>query len=210
MAPKLLLSFLLICINLQFSFSQHIDIDKKALSFLASEEKVNLVFTFDNVLFGGKNITEEEFLQIEFLKISESKGEEVANDWLTVYKNNKEEIWQETFATTLNEKLSNYENSPEFILDDETSKYTMKVNVDWMYFGYNVVIGKEPSKVNMELTFYETVKPRDTIFTTQIRRAMGLNNDSYNFNDWPSIRRMEKAYTKAAYKLAQALKRIVD
>lgn len=194
--PKFLLISLFLCISSQFTFAQHIDIDKKALSFLASQEKVNVVFTFDNLSFDGKNVPETEFLQKRYVEISEWKDKEAAKGWLVLYDDHKNAKWQVTFMNTLNEKNAEYKNAPVFNINDDTAKYTMQVNSDWMYFGYDVIVGKEPSKVSMTLSFYETKNPSNIIFTTKISRAMGTNNESYNLKDWPSFRRMGKAYTK--------------
>ena len=208
--PKFLLTTLFICLTAPFLFAQHIDIDKKALSFLASQERVNVVFTFDSLTFDGKNVPEEEFLQKRYVEISDWKDKEAAKEWLVLYNEHKNNQWQESFISTLNERTAEYKNAPEFNRNDSTAKYTMQVNSDWMYFGYDVIVGKEPSKVSMTLSFYETEKPTSILFVTNISRAMGTNNESYNLRDWPSFRRMSKAYTKAGYKLAQALKRVVD
>lgn len=208
--PKFLLTTLFICLTAPFLFAQHIDIDKKALSFLASQERVNVVFTFDSLTFDGKNVPEAEFLQKRYVEISDWKDKEAAKEWLVLYNEHKNNQWQESFISTLNERTAEYKNAPEFNRNVSTAKYTMQVNSDWMYFGYDVIVGKEPSKVSMTLSFYETEKPTSILFVTNISRAMGTNNESYNLRDWPSFRRMSKAYTKAGYKLAQALKRVVD
>lgn len=191
-------------------FSQHIDIDKKALSFLASQEKVNVVFTFDSLTFDGKEVPEAEFLQKRYIEVSEWKNQESAKEWLDLYEKNKNNEWQEVFLSTLNEKVGEYKNTVVFNRNDATAKYTMQVNSDWMYFGYDVIIGKEPSKVSMTFSFFETSNPENILFTTHISRAMGTNNESYNLRSWPSFRRMGKAYIRAAYKLAQAFERILD
>ncbi len=208
--PKFLLTTLFICLTAPFLFAQHIDIDKKALSFLASQERVNVVFTFDSLSFDGKKVPEAEFLQKRYVEISDWKDKEAAKEWLVLYNEHKKNQWQESFMSTLNERTAEYKNAPVFNRNDSTAKYTMQVNSDWMYFGYDVIVGKEPSKVSMTLSFYETEKPTSILFVTNISRAMGTNNESYNLRDWPSFRRMSKAYTKAGYKLAQALKRVVD
>lgn len=208
--PKILLTSFFICLSCNFIIAQHIDIDKKALSFLASEEKVNTIFTFDNLIFNEDNIPETEFLQQRDVEVSEWKDKDAAQEWLKLYHEHKKEHWQEAFLTTLNERLAENENPPNFKRNDSTSTYTMRVNTDWMYFGYNVIVGKQPSKVTMTLTFYKTEDPSNILFTTEINRAMGTNNESYNLRNWPSFRRMGKAYTKAGYKLGQSFDRIVD
>jgi len=202
---KTLLTSLLLCISSQFLVAQHIDIDKKALSFLASQEKVNVVFTFDSLTFDGKNIPEAKFLQMRYVEVSEWKDKEAAKEWLELYDEHKNQKWQELFLATLNEKTAEYKNAPVFNKNDSSAKYTMKVNSDWMYFGYNVIIGKEPSKVSMTFDFYETKNPSIVLFSTEISRAMGVNNESYNLRDWPSFRRMGKAYIRAVTNLDRLL-----
>jgi hypothetical protein len=79
-----------------------------------------------------------------------------------------------------------------------------------MFFGYDVGVARWPSKIVLELSFYETSKPKELIYSTIIRRAMGTNNKSNNPDGWSKFLRVGKAYVKGAYKLAQAFKRIVD
>ena len=207
---KFLFTSVVFFIGSQFLFSQHIDIDKKALSFLASQERVNVVFAFDSLTFDAENIPETEFLQKRYVEVSEWKDTTAAKEWIALYHEHKNNQWQELFLKTLNERMSDYKKPPEFIRDDSTAQYTMRVNTDWMYFGYNVIVGKQPSKVSVTLSFFKTETPLDILFNTEISRAMGTNNESYNLRNWPSFRRMGKAYTKAAYKLGQSFGRIVD
>jgi len=207
---KSLLFFGLLSTSPLFLFSQHIDIDKKALSFLASQERMNVVFTFDSLTFDAENIPETEFLQKRYVEVSEWKDTTAAKEWIALYHEHKNKQWQESFLKTLNERMSDYKNPPAFIRNDSAALYTMRVNTDWMYFGYNVIVGKQPSKVSMTLSFFKTEAPLDILFHTKISRAMGTNNESYNLRNWPSFRRMGKAYTKAAYKLGQSFGRIVD
>lgn len=210
MKLKYLLFILCIFFGTQFLTAQHIKLDKNAMAFLASQEKVNVVFTFDGLSFDGKKVSESEFLQIRYAEIALWKDIEAAKGWLGLYDENKNNHWQESFMVTLNEKTAEYKNAPVFNRNDYTAKYTMRVNSYWMYFGYDVIVGKEPSKVSMNVSFYETENPSHILYSTDISRAMGTNNESYNLRDWPSFRRMGKAYTKAAYKLAQALQRVID
>ncbi|WP_026450653.1 hypothetical protein [Aequorivita capsosiphonis] len=210
MKYRFTLLILLITFSSQFCLAQHIRIDKKELVFLAEQQKVNVLFTFDSLTFDGKNIPEVEFLQNRYVEVSEWKDKQAAKEWLVLYDEYKNNQWQEAFINTLNERTAKYDNTPVFNRNDSTAKYTIQVNSDWMYFGYNVIVGKQPSKVSMTLSFYETANPSNILFATDISRAMGTNNESYNLKDWPSFRRMEKAYIKAGYKFAQALKRVLD
>ena len=207
---KKILLFLFAILSFQSVLSQHIDIDKKILSFLAIEDTINIKFSYKDVLFDGGNLTEEDFLKVHKAVQEEHHGKEASEDWLDTYYQHKDSLWANTFTKTLNKKLSEYKNAPFFVINSKNSKYTMEVHTIWMYFGYNVIVGKQPSKVTMNLTFYESKTPKEELFKTEISRAMGTNNEAFNLSDWPSFRRVGKGYERGAYKLAQSLKRIVN
>lgn len=190
--------------------AQHIDIDKEALSFLASEENIAITFTYNDLLFNADDTPEEIYLKEAELKYKERQGAVEAANWLQNYTTSKNKMWPEMFLETLNERVATYENGPVFNRTDSNARYTMNVNTTWMYFGYDASIIKGPSKVSMDLTFFETATPSNIIFKTTIRRAMGKNNSSDHPDGWAHFKRAGKAYVKAAYKLSQALKRVVD
>ncbi len=195
------------------AYSQHIKIDKELLSFLASEEKVNVVFSYNNLYLNGDMLTEEAFLDYINTKIIENADREMASQFQADYIAAKEQVWPEMFVNTLNEKVREYDSTPRFVLNDPTTTYTILINTNWMYFGYDIEIIDRPAKVTMDLTFFKNANPDNIITKTEISRAMGTYNKQENDGDiWPrpSLNRMSKAYKRAAYKFAQALKRILD
>lgn len=208
---KSLLSILFICLTAPFLFAQHIKIDKKSLSFLASQENVNIVFVQDSLLMIN-DLNEVEFLQKMNEKISRQTTVKEANSWTSEYNNNKLNSWPEVFTTQLNEKIGDYKNAPRFDLNNAEAVYTMKVVPTWMYFGYDAGIIDRPAKVTLQIYFYETKNPNAVIFSTEISRAMATYNkrDGDGEGAGPSLNRMRKAYEFAAYKLAKSLQRIVD
>jgi hypothetical protein len=181
------------------------------LSFLASEEKVNVVFAHDSLLYID-NLSEKGFLQKMMKKIPHHATVEEANNWALAYNTNKFEKWPKAFIDQLNEKLSENENPPFFEMGNTKTEYTMSVNPSWMYFGYDAGIIDRPAKVTLQINFYKTKDPSNIIFSTEISRAMAKYNKQEGDGEGagPSLNRMRKAYIKAAYKLAQAFKRIVD
>jgi len=189
---------ILVLFSIQVLQAQHIDIDKKLLSFLAVEKTINILFTYDGLKFNEDNEPEEGYL--EDITLGEKKR----------YYKSKDSIWPIKFTTTLNSKLKEYKNGPQFNIKDSTANYTMRVNNSWMYFGYNVIAAKWPAKAKLDLTFYETSNPETIIYETTIDKALGTNNEVYNLDKWSKFNRVAKAYEKGAYKLAQAFKRIVN
>lgn len=206
----LFILLVLTILSFQHLQAQHIKIDKNILSFLAIEDTIHIVFSYKDVLFEDGNVTEEEFLKNHKAIKKEHLDEEASEDWEDTYYEYKDALWRETFIKTLNEKLIEYKNAPIFVSNNNNAKYTMKVHTVWMYFGYNVIAAKWPAKLKLDLTFYKTNHPEEITYSTTIDKALGTNNEIYNLSDWPSYRRVGKAYEKGAYKLAQALKRIVD
>lgn len=205
----ILLSLVLISTFSQTCFSQHIKIDKKALSFLVTEEKVNVVFTYDSLTVDENN--ETVFLEKMYTKVGNKETVANAETWTSNYHQHKKTIWPETFLNTLNEKLNEYESSPTFV-QNENTEYTMRVQTDWMYFGYDASIVAKPARVSLTLTFTETKNPEIVLFKTEINKAQGNYNIQENdiVGVGPNLNRMNKAYLTAGYGLAKAFKRIVD
>lgn len=208
---KSFFSVLFICFTASFISAQHIKIDKKALSFLASQENVNIVFVQDSLL-KIDDLYEMEFIQKIRAKISRQTTPEEASNWISEYNINKLNIWPEAFTNQLNKKISDSKNAPLFKMKNTEAVYTMKVIPTWMYFGYDAGIIDRPAKVTLQLFFYETKNPNTVIYATEISRAMAKYNkrDGDGEGAGPSLNRMRKAYELAAYKLAKALQRIVD
>ncbi len=208
---KSLISSIFICLTTPFIFAQHINIDKNALSFLASQDVVNIVFAQDSLLMID-DLYEKEFFQKMEIKIGHKTSHEEAIDWISEYQKSKDEFWPRTFVTQLNEKLGETKSAPRFEIDNFEAAYTMKVVPTWMYFGYNAGIIDRPAKVTLQISFYETKTPETVIFSTEISRAMAKYNKQKGDGEsaGPSLYRMQKAYEIAAYKFAKALNRIVD
>ncbi len=209
--PKFLLISLFLCISSQFTFAQHIEIDKKALSFLATQEKVNVVFVYDSLLMID-DLNEMDFIQKMRNKISGQSVVEEANNWTLAYNGNKYKKWPETFVNQLNKKLGENENATVFEMDNQEAAYTMQVIPTWMYFGYDAGIIDRPAKVTLKVSFYETKTPNSVIFSTEISRAMAKYNkqDGDGEGAGPSLNRMRKAYEMAAYKFAKSLERVLN
>ncbi len=203
------ITILFICFTAPFLFAQHINIDKKTLSFLTTQEKVYVVFVQDSLLMIDDRL-EIEFIQKMREKISNRNPTEDARNWISAYKKNKNETWPEVFVAQLNEKLEENKTAPRFEIDNTDAVYTMKVTPTWMYFGYDAGIIDRPAKVTLQIYFYETNNPSDVIFTTEISRAMAKYNkqDGDGEGAGPSLNRMRKAYAMAGYKFAKALKRV--
>ncbi|SRX76134.1 hypothetical protein [Aequorivita antarctica] len=234
---KYLLLIVFIALGTQLLSAQHIKLDKKEMAFLASQKKINVVFTYESVLFNADSLTETGFVNYIKGKIESKLNAEEALDWEKRYFNAKDSIYPKIFATALNNRIKDYDYPIEFVVDDNSTYYTMKVQTDWMYFGYDVGIAKQPAKANLKVTFYETSNPENIVSKIDIDRAEGFNvigNLSFNTEvplgtsgisstNWlqeflkanedypkPSLIRMGNMYDKAAVRFGMTLKRVLD
>ena len=206
--------------------AQHIKLDKKAMSFLSSEEKINVLFTFDDILFNGENLTEDDFLIHITEKITEHRDSIRAKDWVDRYYIAKDTYYSEIFVNALNVRIQDYKNPVKFLLKDSTTQYTMKVHTTWMYFGYDIGIAEQPAKINLTITFYETLAPNIIVETMTVNRAGGMKairskslfnpkGDIEEFikkaEEWPnpSLSRMGNSYEKAGLRFGMTLKRVL-
>ncbi|MAT90714.1 MAG: hypothetical protein CMC35_08465 [Flavobacteriaceae bacterium] len=199
------------CLFITWSnFAQRVEIDKEKLQFLSTEDTINVVFTYQDLHVQLPEFTEADFLADKRERMATVHNSEEIQDWMTEYEAAKQQLWPNQLLSILNERVQEYKNGPVFTRNAPTAAYTLTINTYWLYFGYNVVIKKEPAQASMTLNFHPTNYPLSTKFKTTLRRAMGLNDDSYNFEGWEEMRRMGEAYERAGYKLAKALKRVVD
>lgn len=232
MKLKYLLFTFCILFGTQFLTAQHIRLDKKETAFLASQEKVNVVFTYEDLHFNADNFTEQEFLDYIKEKIEGKLNAEEALDWEQKHFNAKDSIYTKIFVASLNHRIKNYDHPIEFVWNDPSIKYTMKVQTDWMYFGYDAGIAKQPAKANLKISFYETSNPENIISQIDVERAEGFDvvgnlsftsEGSVNSPNWvekflkanedypkPSLIRMGNMYDKAAVRFGMTLKRVLD
>lgn len=199
-------------LTFQYVSAQHIGIDKRALAGLASEEKINVIFSYSELTFNSKYLSEPEFIEHIHEKISKHGDAEMAEKWVSDYKKAKKQSWPETFISQLNKELGKRRNAPAFVLNDTTTKYTVVVHTHWMNFGYDAGIVKKPAKASMDIYFYKTADAVNYLSLSKLKKREGLYNESrYSNNEWPrpSLASMRNVYERVAPNLADALKRVI-
>ena len=197
---------------MQTLIGQSINLDKKALSFLSSEEKINVIFAFNNIVYNRGDLSEPEFLDDVTKKINKHGSSNMVQEWIADFKKAKSKQWPKTFITSLNQNLSKYKNAPAFILNNTATNYTMVVHTYWMDFGYDIGVVKRPARANIMIYFYDTSNPIDAINSARIRHAEGLVNESrYRNHEYPkpSLASMSHMYERVASNLSKSLKRVV-
>jgi len=202
------LTTLLLTLTIAFcssSIAQHIKINKKNLSFLKNEQIINVVFNYNDHTRGGDQISE-----LTYIEKRKKRQVEINKDpdvWFTYYQNSKNINWKNAFVDNLNQYLTKYQ-TPEFQLNSALkTKYTMLVNVLWIYSGYDVGAAKWPSKVTLRVELIDNTTQK-TIETIDIKKAQGGNTDLDNESKYSNLRLVNNAFKKAGFKLAITLQRV--
>jgi len=203
------LTTLLLTLSFAFctsSIAQHIKINKKNLTFLKNEQAINVVFNYDNHTRGGDQISELKYIE------KRKKRQVVINKdpdtWFTHYQNSKNINWKNAYVDNLNQYLKKYQ-APEFQLNATLkTKYTMLVNVLWIYSGYDVGAAKWPSKITLRVELIDNTTQK-IIETINIKKAQGENSDLDNESKYSNLRLVNNAFKKAGFKLAITLQRVL-
>jgi hypothetical protein len=206
--------FLALCLcSIQFATAQFIKLDRDALAFLAAEEKVNLSFTYNDLLFNSDELNEDHYLYYINKKLVRIFGDELANDWAQLYLEHKKKTFTTAFEAMFNKHISKFKRAPNFVINDTTANYTMNINSEWMYFGYggNGPMA-QPAKLSTEITFFKTSTPSDIISSVLIMKTKGSSfGDKYEIEgtNIPCLRCLTNSYERTAYKLALSFRRIL-
>ena len=110
---------------------------------------MNIVFNYDNHTRGGNHISELEYIKKRKKRlVVREKDPEV---WYTNFKNSKDIHWKDAFLNQLNKSLYKHK-APEILLySNIKTNFTMKVNVLWIYSGYDIGIAKSAAKLTSRI-----------------------------------------------------------
>ena len=189
------------------SIAQHIKINKKNLAFLKNEKAINVVFNYDNHTRGGDHISELQY--IEKRKNRQLFHKKDPETWYTYYQNSKNIHWKDAYVNTLNQHLNQYQ-APKFVLhSDLKNKFTMLVNVVWIYSGYDIGVAKSPAKLTLIVELLDN-NTNQIVETIHIKKALGENTDHDNESKFSNLRLVQNAFKKAGFKLAITLHRVLQ
>lgn len=212
MSSKVKILIVLFSFGLSHAYAQSIKTDKKALAFLASEEKVNVIFAYNEILYNTDDLTEKDFLAHIHAKITKHGTAQMARDWREEFINARKKTWPEAFVKALNDELIKYKNAPRFVLNEPNTNYIMVVHTHQIDFGFDAGVIKKPADAKIDIYFYKASDKENFITKSKVSEAKGLYNESrYKNENWPkpSLKSIQNLYERVAPNLAKSLKRIV-
>lgn len=161
---------------------------------IASETKLNLVFTYENMQV-GKFDKEQEYLDskaADYNKKEAGRGDKWKESWVGDRKARFEPQFVELFQKHNPLAVGNYPDA----------KYTMTINTSRTEPGYNIYITRKNAEIDLEITITETSSKREVV-KYSVKNAPGRTFGGY---DYDSGTRIEEAYAAAGKYFGKELK----
>ena len=158
-------------ITVAFSYGQKMKVVNGGFDFIKDQKEVNVEFVYDNLTLYKDNRTNEQYVKERTAELEEkSRGKGKA--WAKKWESSKELIYQPKFLELVNKYLSN-KKGIYFSEELPGAKYTLIVDVKWIYPGYNVGVMRKGAKLSTHLTFVETANRENVALEITAKNAPG-------------------------------------
>ncbi|MQP25702.1 hypothetical protein GFJ94_11570 [Flavobacterium sp. LMO8] len=154
------------------TMAQKVKIEKGDFKFLAGQTEVNVEFDYSNLKLMKENLTESQYVAERTAELNK-KAKGNGDSWAKKWEASKQLAWQPKFTELVNVVLSKKKKNISFQEGLSTAKYTLIVDVVWMYPGYNVVMAKKGAKVTTVLKFVETANKSNVLAEISSENAPG-------------------------------------
>lgn len=171
--------------------------EKGDLNFLKGTTEMNVIFKYDNLRLMKENYTEEEYIKSHKSNLNE-KEKGLGEIWIHQWNNAKSQVWEPKFLLLLN-KYSNKKIT--YQLNDSSAKYTMIVDVVWLYPGWDAFMMRQPAKVTTKIQIVDTNDMQNVLYEVESIDAPG-NQFGSNFNNET---RLGEGFAKTAKTLTKKI-----
>jgi hypothetical protein len=170
MKTKKLLAILFLCVTLAVT-AQDFQEERGSLSFLKDQKVVNVEFKYDNLRLMKDNVTEKEYVdeRREFLN-NRNKGE--GDNWLKKWEGAREAFWEPKFLDLMRRTVTESKGIA-FQKDAPQAPYTLIVDAQWIYPGWDAYVMKQKAKVTTVLSFVETNNKENVLYQIRSIEAPG-------------------------------------
>ncbi|WP_264558296.1 hypothetical protein [Flavobacterium sp. N2270] len=152
--------------------AQKVKVKSGDYKFLAGQKEVNVEFSYENLKLMKEELTEDQYVAERTADLNE-KAKGNGDTWAKKWEASKELAWQPKFTELVNIVLTKKKKDLTFQEGLKSAKYTLIVDVVWMYPGYNVVMAKKGAKVTTVLRFVETANRSNVLLELTSENAPG-------------------------------------
>ena len=189
-----------ICLLSVVAMAQDMDVVKGDFEFLKSEKQINVEFDYSKLTLLKDKKTEAQYIEDRAADLN-TKNKGTGESWKKKWNGAKEAIWQPKFMELVNTVMSKEKKDLTFQEDLKSAKYTLIVEVVWIFPGWDIAMMKQPAKVTTNLKFVETANKSHVVLEIESKEAPG-NQFGSNFSNES---RIGEGFAKTGKSLAKLL-----
>lgn len=169
MKNTLVLSFILLFSTL--IYAQKMKVTEGDFDFIKGQSEINVEFDYSNLTLLKDELTNDEYVKAHSEDL-EKKGKGKGKAWKKSWEASKDLIYAPKFLELMNRDL--YEDEGISFEEDLTeAKYTLIVEVVWIYPGWNAAVMRQPAKLTTVLKFVETANRDNVVLKITSKNAPG-------------------------------------
>lgn len=196
---KLKLLMIALFVTPMFVMGQKVKVVSGAPGAMASETEFNVEIDFSKAKFYKENMSEQQYIEKRITDITKDKGVDEATKWKEDWELHKSSKMYEKFNHAINKKGK----SGVTFAQNSSAKYTVIIQVDWIYPGWFGGAMKQPSKLNTTLTFVETQGRNEVLKLT----CVGALGDQYPVGIPNTNNRITQAFDITGVALGKFMKK---
>lgn len=188
---KRIFTIVLVAVSLT-SYAQKVKITEGSLKPLKGQKSVNTQFTYENMLIGGKGLTEQAYIEKRKKELDEKeagRGEKFETAWFADRKERFEPQFRELFS-----------KHGEISTVDEKAQYTIIIHTTRTEVGFNVGVASKPAYIDLDITVVETADPSKVVAKITMLKSPGSQMMGMDFETGV---RLQEAYAKAGKELGK-------
>lgn len=139
--------------------------------FIKGQSEINVEFDYSNLTLLKDELTNDEYVKAHSEDL-EKKGKGKGKAWKKSWEASKDLIYAPKFLELMNRDL--YEDEGVSFEEGLTkAKYTLIVEVIWIYPGWNAAVMRQPAKLTTVLKFVETANRENVVLKITSENAPG-------------------------------------
>jgi hypothetical protein len=180
--------------------AQKMDVTKGDFGFLKDQKEINIEFDYSKLTLMKEKKSEAQYIEERSKELNE-KNKGVGDIWGKKWSSSKASIWQPKFLELVNIVLAKEKKEVSFQEELSSAKYTLIVEVVWIFPGWDAMVMKQPAKVTTNLKFVETANKSNVLLEIKSEDAPG---DQYG-NNFSNESRIGEGFAKTGKSLAKFL-----
>ncbi|NRR90962.1 hypothetical protein HSX10_05235 [Winogradskyella undariae] len=165
------LSLVIILLLSTTIYAQKMKVAEGNFDFFKGQSEINVEFDYSNLTILKDELTNDEYVKAHSEDL-EKKGKGKGKAWKKSWEASKELIYAPKFLELMNRDL--YEDEGISFEEDLTeAKYTLILEVVWIYPGWNAAVMRQPAKLTTVIKFVETANRDNVLLKITSENAPG-------------------------------------